>query len=129
MQPWRRTDWTLVEWIDRAWRLERTPRHSRQVYDACARHIQRLPTDQVAVELDSEVLRSLRSLILTGHPNRFGRPSRGYRSDDWTTPALMAVNNQIARLDRIGRRNSTHAERGLDDRPNPLLDQPAAGRS
>lgn len=81
-------------------------RCSRQHYDACNRHVLRLPCHSVAVELDRAVLLSLRQLMLDGHPNRFGRPGRGFRAEDWTTRALMDVNNQLARLDRIERRNT-----------------------
>lgn len=79
---------------------------AQQHYDACKRHVQRFPCHSVAVELDRAVLLSLRQLILGGHPNRFGRPGRGYRAGDWTTRALMDVNNQLARLDRIEHRNT-----------------------
>lgn len=106
MQPWRRTEWSLADWIAYAWKLNNTPRHSRQVYDACTRHVQRFPVDLVSVELDRETLQSLRALMAESHTNRFGRPSRGYRAAHWTTPVWMAVNNQLARLDSATRRNS-----------------------
>lgn len=106
MQPWRRLDWTLHEWVDYAWKLHHTPRHSQQVYDACTRHIQRLPGDQVAVKLDRATLLSLRSLMVESHQTRFGRPSCGRRAKHWTTPVWMDVNNQLARLNRISRRNT-----------------------
>lgn len=106
VQPWRRLEWTLPDWIEHAWKLERTLRCSRQHYDACNRHVLRFPGQLVAVELDKAILLSLRQLILDGHPNRFGRPGRGFRAEDWTTRALMDVNNQLARLDRIERRNT-----------------------
>lgn len=106
MQPWRRIDWTLADWLDHAWKLSHMPRHSRQVYDACTRHIQRFPAHLVGIECDRDTLRSLRALITSSHPNRFGRPSRGHRAGDWTTPVWMAVNNQLARLERKPLRNA-----------------------
>lgn len=104
MQPWRRTDWTLPDWITRAWTLEHNPRHSRQMNAACARHIARFPRELVAVELDAATLLSLRALLQ--YSRRFGRPHRGNRGDHWTTVAIMDANNQLARLDRIKGRNA-----------------------
>lgn len=106
MQPWRRTDWTLEDWTRHAWYLEHLPRCSQRHYDACTRHVQKFPGDLVAVEPDRALLRSLRDLMRQGHPNRFGRPSRGYRAGHWTTPALVDVQNQLARLDRFAGRNA-----------------------
>lgn len=104
MQPWRRTDWTLPDWTAQAWRLERNPRLSRQHYAACARHIERFPGELVAVELDTDALLSRRALL--HHSRRFSRPHRGNRAGHWATAGIMDVNNQLARLDHIERRNA-----------------------
>ena len=104
MQPWRRIDWTLTDWIARAWSLEHNPRHSRQMNEACARHIARFPRELVGIELDTAMLLSLRTLL--HRSRRFGRPHRGNRADHWTTRAIMDTNNQLARLDRIEGRNA-----------------------
>lgn len=104
MQPWRRTDWTLPDWIAQAWTLEHNPRHSRQIDAACTRHVARFPCELVTVELDTATLLSLRTLL--HHSRRFGRPHRGTRAGHWTTAAIMDANNQLARLDRIKGRNA-----------------------
>ena len=104
MPPWRRTDWTLPDWIAQAWTLEQNPRHSRQIDAACARHIARFPHELVGVELDTATLLSLRALLHLSR--RFGRPHRGWRASHWTTRAIMDVNNQLARLHRIEGRNA-----------------------
>lgn len=104
MQPWRRINWTLHDWIAQAWVLEHNPRHSRQMNAACARHIARFPHELVGVELDTDTLLSLRALL--HHSRRFGRPHRGWRAAHWSTAAIMEVHNQLARLHRIKGRNA-----------------------
>lgn len=104
MQPWRRTDWTLPDWTAQAWTREHNLRHSRQMNAACARHMERFPHDLVRIELDAATLLSLRALL--HQSRRFGRPHRGNRAGHWTTAAIRNVNNQLARLDCIERRNA-----------------------
>lgn len=103
--PWRRLDWSLADWIVYAREIE-ARRCGRPRNEACTRHVQRFPLDLVAVELDRDTLVALRHLLLNSHSGLFGRPSRGFRAADWTTPVLVAVNNQISRLDRIRGRNA-----------------------
>lgn len=106
MQPHRRTDWTLADWIVQARAIERR-RSSRHRYAAAARHIERFPLADVAIELDLAVLEALRALLCDA-ASLFGRPHRGWRGGHWSTPAIVAANNQAARLERICGRNAVN---------------------
>jgi len=110
-QWWRQVEWSLAEWLERAWQLEHSLRCGRKHQETCAHHIARFPGGEVSVELDRQVLESLRLLIKRGR--QLGRPGQGYRGDHWTTPALMDCNNQLARLERIRDRNSNLPDQEL----------------
>lgn len=105
VMPWHRTDWTVEDWIDYAWQIDRR-RCGRPRVEAARRHIARFPADRLRVEIDRNVLDALLNMILNCHPNTFGRPSRGYRAGHWTTPVVMDANNQLFKLNRIGQSNS-----------------------
>jgi hypothetical protein len=100
---------TLAAWLDRARRIMKPAggyRHHR-VRAQAARHGAEFPIEEVAIELDLALLRELRALFLAeGTFAMFGRPGRGFRAGHWTTPALMAVNNRIARIERVRGRNA-----------------------
>lgn len=90
--------WTLEAWLDHAWRLENQSRASSQRYEAIRRHIAACPADEIAVELDADLLASLLRLMRSS--KHFGRPPRGHRGTHWSTPAIVRATNQLARLDR-----------------------------
>lgn len=90
----------LAGWIDQAHKIDRR-RWSAARYRAIDRHGAAFPLDAIQIEADRAALTEARLMICGNgrHWNRaFERPIRGHRRDHWTTPALMAVNNQLARL-------------------------------
>jgi hypothetical protein len=101
MQAWRRTEWDLAGWLDQAHRIE-ARRASQGRYDAAARHMGVFPAELIGIELDRPLLRALRDFFVFGsHPSMFGRPGRGFRRDAPQTAWIMALNNQLARLDHV----------------------------
>ncbi|WP_424753243.1 hypothetical protein [Methylobacterium sp.] len=116
MQPHRRTDWTLTDWIAQARAIERR-RSSRHRYAAAERHIARFPLADVAIELGLVVLEALRALLCDA-ASLFGRPNRGWRGAHWSTPVIVAANNQVARLERIRGRNAAGDEEPSAGRPS-----------
>ena len=64
------------------------------------------PADLIGVELARSILRELRHYLATAHTSLFGRPARGFRADAPQTPWIVALDNQLARLDHIKGRNA-----------------------
>lgn len=93
---------TLGEWFDEAWEILGGSRPHRVAVKA-NHHALWFPLDEVSSECDVELLQQVQELLT--HTRPFARPTRGHRADHWTTPALMAVNNQLQRLNHE-RRNS-----------------------
>lgn len=104
MQEWRRTEWSLSGWLAYARRIEeRRPSCHRDA--AARRHLGLFPAELVAVELDRPLLRAVRSFLVTSHPGLFGRPARGFRATAPQTSWIVAIHNQLARLDHARGRN------------------------
>lgn len=90
----------LRDWLIQADQIDRR-RFSAARYRAIDRHGAAFPLGRIPEEVDRGALTLTRAIILgRAGWHSFHRPQRGHRADHWTTPALMAVNNQIARLGR-----------------------------
>lgn len=105
MQPWRRTDWTIDDWVDHACVISRR-RHGAPRTEAGKRHVSVFPHAAVPVEIDRATLERLREFILNDRTQMFSRPMRGFREGHWTTQVLVDIHNQLAKLDQITGRNS-----------------------
>lgn len=95
--PGTQLTWSsLEEWLKAALQLDarRSSLHSKQ---SCRHHVEALPLSLIPLCLDIATLIACRSLLQRGPPS-FAQPPRGNRANAPHTQLIMAINNQLARL-------------------------------
>ena len=107
--PGTRLSWdSLTGWIDAWERLQRRA-HSSDRYWKESQHIQALPVEMIAAEVDEIILYDFLDLMNSGD----ARPPKGMRAEHPTTPLVVEAHNRLVQLGAIPYRQQQSLRRVL----------------
>jgi hypothetical protein len=95
--PGTRLSWdSLAGWIDAWQQLQGRPHSSRRYWQE-NQHLQALPVEMIAAEVDEIILYDFLDLMNSGD----ARPPKGMRAEHPTTPLIVEAHNRLAQLGAI----------------------------